>query len=189
MTSMSRRPCSRWNLSAKLITEAKSARSTVHGSHDVNPVAASISRRDKYQEEACDAKRTGDGSFTLALVSTSDDKLCGPHTREMLRGFEPNASVSTDHDDGFSRQIRTLHGRHSGPLVDDETEKRLLHCLKCMSFGMMLIDRTALAWAFYGRRGADVPNGYDIGANNTVMTGTLMDLLCYTGSSEATWVT
>ena len=70
MTSMSKRPPSRWNFSEKLITEEKSARSTFHTSHDLNPVADSMSGRDGYQEKARDKNKNNEPeSAALPLLS------------------------------------------------------------------------------------------------------------------------
>ena len=125
MTSMSKRPPSRWNVSEKLITEEKSARSTFHTSHDLNPVADSMSGRDGYQEKARGKnkkQRTRKCSFTLALAATSENKFSWVHTCEMFCSFETDACVGADHHDGFSGQIGTLDGGDCGPLVDDKVK-------------------------------------------------------------------
>lgn len=68
MTNMSRRS-SRWKLSAKLITKAKSARSTFQNSH------AFVTRSgsdvfDGMSKNPRDQNVTRDGGFSLALVAT-----------------------------------------------------------------------------------------------------------------------
>ena len=103
MTNMSRRSHSRWNLSAKLVTEAKSARSTFHDSHDLHPVAASISIKELSTKTKQTArKRTRNRSSALALAATSDDELGGAHACEMGRSLEADARVGADDDDRLS---------------------------------------------------------------------------------------
>ena len=137
MTSMSNRTNSRWNFSEKLITEEKSARSTLRSSHDLNPVLDSISGRDAYEEKAFDIEqgRTRNGSFTLAFATTSEDKFGRIHTREMFGSIETDIRVGADDHDGFSGQIRTLDGRYCGPLVGEKVERCFLHgSSKCGEF-------------------------------------------------------
>ena len=131
MTSISRRLHSRWNLSTKRVTEEKSARSTVHGSHDLKPVADSISGRHECTRQGsakCRTRKlTRNGSHPPALAATRKDEFSGTHTREMRRSFEADACVGTDDDDRFSCQIRALNSGDPRPLFEGKAEKCLLH--------------------------------------------------------------
>lgn len=49
--------------------------------------------------------RTFGGNSTLLLVSASDDDPIRTHLREMLRGFDPNASVGTNDESRLALQV------------------------------------------------------------------------------------